>query len=161
MKTTTAIVMCIFILNACQLKKESPIFESYLEKMEIEKVLYNSVGGWALTKDTSLLYSIIANDYNFLEVHPNGKVVKGITEFKQAENFWLDPRFKAVSCEMWDLHINLSRDGSVAWFYCMLNDINEWDGKPAAWENTRWTGVLEKRDGRWQTVQQHFSFAGN
>ena len=22
-----------------------------------------------------------------------------------------------------------------------------------------WTGVLEKRDGRWVTVQQHFSFA--
>jgi hypothetical protein len=22
-----------------------------------------------------------------------------------------------------------------------------------------WTGVLEKRDGRWGTVQRHFSFA--
>ena len=27
------------------------------------------------------------------------------------------------------------------------------------WKNTRWTGVLEKREGRWVMAQQHFSFA--
>jgi hypothetical protein len=32
-------------------------------------------------------------------------------------------------------------------------------GKPASWENVRWAGVVEKRDGRWVIVQQHFSFA--
>jgi len=37
--------------------------------------------------------------------------------------------------------------------------MNTWAGKPANWENARWTGVLENRDGRWQIVQQHFSFA--
>jgi len=47
----------------------------------------------------------------------------------------------------------------VAWWYCMLDDINEWDGQPASWENTRWTGVLEKREGKWVIVQMHFSFA--
>ena len=31
--------------------------------------------------------------------------------------------------------------------------------RPASWEDTRWTGVLEKRDGRWVMVQQHFSIA--
>jgi hypothetical protein len=31
----------------------------------------------------------------------------------------------------------------------------------ASWENTRWTGVVEKRDGRWVIVQQHFSFASD
>lgn len=42
----------------------------------------------------------------------------------------------------------------------MLDDINEWKGQPANWENTRWTGVLEKRDNNWIIVQMHFSFAG-
>ena len=41
----------------------------------------------------------------------------------------------------------------------MLDDMNEWKGQPANWENTRWTGVTEKRDGKWVIVQQHFSFA--
>ena len=67
--------------------------------------------------------------------------------------------FKAEVDEIKDLTINLSRSGDVAWFYCILNDINEWQGQPANWENTRWTGVLEKRDGRWVIMQQHFSFA--
>ena len=58
-----------------------------------------------------------------------------------------------------DLNVTLSRSGDVAWFSCMLDDMNTWKGQPANWENTRWTGVLEKRDGRWVLVQQHFSFA--
>ncbi|MEW5983137.1 MAG: nuclear transport factor 2 family protein [Acidobacteriota bacterium] len=37
--------------------------------------------------------------------------------------------------------------------------VNTYKGQPASWEDTRWTGVLEKRDGRWVIVQQHFSFA--
>jgi hypothetical protein len=35
----------------------------------------------------------------------------------------------------------------------------EWNGKPSCWKDTRWTGVLEKREGRWVIVQMHFSFA--
>jgi tetratricopeptide (TPR) repeat protein len=115
--------------------------------------------GWAKTKDFRLLYGVIANDPDFLEVHPDGAVVKGFEDFKKAEKFWGSPDFKAVRYEIRDLKIKLSKSGDVAWFYCILDDINEWKGQPANWENTRWTGVLEKRDGRWVMAQQHFSFA--
>jgi len=115
--------------------------------------------GWAKDKDFGLLYGIIANDADFLEVHPDGNVVKGIEEFKKAEKLWRSPDFKAVRYEVRDFKIKLSKSGDVAWFFCILDDINEWKGQPANWENTRWTGVLEKRDGRWVMVQQHFSFA--
>lgn len=50
-----------------------------------------------------------------------------------------------------------SRSGDVAWFFRMLDDVNEWKGQPASWIDTRWTGVLEKREGRWRMVQMHFS----
>ena len=115
--------------------------------------------GWAKTKDFRLLYGVIANDPDFLEVHPDGAVVKGFEDFKKAEKFWGSPDFKAVRYEIRDLKIKLSKSGDVAWFYCILDDINEWKGQPANWENARWTGVLEKRDGRWMMAQQHFSFA--
>jgi Tol biopolymer transport system component len=108
---------------------------------------------------SSTLYNTIANDPDFLEVHPEGDVVKGFEEFKKAERLWMSPNFKAVRYEIRDLRIKLSKSGDVAWFFCILDDINEWKGQPANWENTRWTGVLEKRDGRWVMVQQHFSFA--
>ena len=35
------------------------------------------------------------------------------------------------------------------------------DGQPGCWQDTRWTGVLEKRDGRWVIMQMHFSFAAD
>ena len=128
------------------------------ELKQVEKAIHACIG-WAKTKDFGLLYGVIANDADFLEVHPDGKVVRGFEEFKKAEAFWGSPDFKAVRYEIRDLKIKLSRSGDVAWFACILDDINEWKGRPASWEDTRWTGVLEKRDGRWVMVQQHFSFA--
>jgi ketosteroid isomerase-like protein len=128
------------------------------EKKLVEKAIHNCIG-WAKNKDINLLYSVIANDTSFIEIHPNNRVVKGFEEFKKAEKFWMDPDFKAIRYEIKDLDINFSKTSNVAWFYCVLDDINEWKGQPANWENTRWTGVLEKRNGKWVVVQQHFSFA--
>jgi L-ascorbate metabolism protein UlaG (beta-lactamase superfamily)/ketosteroid isomerase-like protein len=128
------------------------------ERESIEKAIHACIG-WAKDKDFGLLYSVIAADADFLEVHPDGKIVRGIEEFKKAEAFWGSPDFKAVRYEIRDLSIKLSRSGDVAWFACILDDINEWKGRPANWEDTRWTGVLEKREGRWVMAQQHFSFA--
>ena len=140
--------------------EEKKAIDTESEIASITDAIQNTIG-WAKTKDIDLLYSIIANDPNFIEIHPNERVVLGFEEFKRAEAFWLDPRFKAVGYETKDLKITLSSSGEVAWFYCILDDMNEWDGEPANWMNTRWTGVLEKRNTKWRMVQQHFSFASN
>ncbi|MGD0015677.1 MAG: nuclear transport factor 2 family protein [Bryobacteraceae bacterium] len=124
----------------------------------MEKAIRNSIG-WAKNKDLNLLYSVIADDPDYLEVAPNARVVKGIQEFRKAEKFWMSPDFRAIRYEIRDLKIDFSRSGEVAWFFCVLDDINEWKGQPANWENTRWTGTLEKRDHQWVIVQMHFSFA--
>jgi len=155
-KTTLLIGICIIFFSFIIIPKENKV-DYEKEKITINEIIQNTTG-WAKEKDTTLLYSIIAHDANYLEVHPGEKVVKGINQFKEAEKIWLDTRFKHIRFKTSDMHINLSQDGSVAWFYCILDDINEWDGKSAAWENTRWTGVLEKRDGVWRMVQMHFSF---
>jgi ketosteroid isomerase-like protein len=139
-------------------KQEKNTINSEAEKAVIEKTILNSIG-WAKNKDLQLLYSVIANDSCYLEVQPEGRIVKGIAEFKKGEKFWMNPNFKAIRVETRDMHINISQSGTVAWWYCELDDINEWKGQPANWENTRWTGVLEKRNGKWVIVQMHFSFA--
>lgn len=126
------------------------------EVAAVERAIDGTIG-WAKVKDFDLLYSIIANDSAYLEVHPEDVVVKGFTEFKRMEEFWASPDFQAVRYEIRDLQITLSRSGDVAWFFCLLDDINEWRGQPASWINVRWTGVLEKRDGTWAMVQMHFS----
>jgi ketosteroid isomerase-like protein len=156
MKRIAFLIMVLIIASCNNKKAEKTDYNEDL--ILIEQVINNSIG-WAKNKDLKLLYSVIANDTAFREVHPDNSVVKGISEFKKAERFWMDPDFKAIRYEIRDLDIQISGSGTVAWWYCLLDDINEWKGQPANWENTRWTGVTEKRDGKWVIVQQHFSFA--
>ena len=128
------------------------------EIIEISKVIDSCIG-WFRNKDFELSFSTVAHDSNFIEVHPSDRIVRGFDQFKKNSEIFKHPDFQYVRHEIKELTINLSRSGEVGWFYCVLNDINTWKGQPANWENTRWTGVLEKRDGQWVIVQQHFSFA--
>lgn len=156
MKIRGTILLAVWV---CLSLAPAPAAEDRDAEMEAITRAIHACIGWAKTKDFGLLYGVIANDADFLEVHPDGNVVTGFEEFRKAEAFWGNPDFKAVRYEIRDLRIHLSESGDVAWFHGLLDDINEWKGRPANWENTRWTGVLEKRDGRWVMAQQHFSFA--
>jgi len=155
-KILSVIISVFIIILSCQSQKDT--FNKETEKQLVEKAIHNSIG-WAANKDIDLLYSIIANDTNYIEVDPNQRVIRGFSDFKKAEDFWMSDDFKAIRYEISDLVINFSKSGNVAWFFCRLDDMNEWKGQPANWENTRWTGVLEKRNGNWIIVQMHFSFA--
>ena len=135
--------------NKAYVKAELPV---------IEETLRASIG-WAKDKDFGLLYSVIANDSNYLEVGPTPGIIRGFTEFRKNETYWGSPDFRAIGYEIRDLVIIISEKGDVAWYYCVLDDLNEWKGQPANWINARWTGVLEQRKGRWVIVQMHFSFA--
>jgi hypothetical protein len=130
------------------------------EKREIARVV-SSVIGWAKTKDLDLFYGSIAHDEDYISVTPGKRVIKRFEDVKQNVPFWMSPDFQYVRHELKDLEIKLARCGTVAWFYCVLDDINTYKGEPAAWENARWTGVVEKRDGQWVVVSQHFSFAND
>ncbi len=44
------------------------------------------------------------------------------------------------------MNINIAKSRNIAWYYCVLDDMNTWKDQPANWENARWTVVLEKRD---------------
>lgn len=147
-----------FIILSCNNGDDKEKAQSKSETEAVKVAIRNSIG-WAKEKDFKLLYSIIANDPGYLEVDPDSKVIRGFDEFKQNESFWGNPAFKAIRYNIRDLTINFSKNGDVAWFYCILDDINEWKGQPASWMNTRWTGVLEKRKEKWVIVQMHFSFA--
>jgi hypothetical protein len=157
-KQRFCVILAIVVLISCQDKETGN--KAYIkgELPVIEKSIKNAIG-WAKNKDFDLLYSVIANDSNYLEVDPKPPIIRGFEEFKKNEVFWGDPNFKAILYEIRDLKISVSESGTVAWFYCILDDINEWKGQPASWMNTRWTGVLEMRKGKWVIVQMHFSFA--
>jgi ketosteroid isomerase-like protein len=150
----------VLSIYSCRKAPQASTIDRTAEISAIGKSIHAAIG-WAKNKDFNLLYSVIADDSSYLEVDPGKGLIQGIRQFKENETFWSNPAFKAIRYDIRDLKINLSRSGDVSWFYCVLDDVNEWKGSPASWLNTRWTGVLEKRDGRWRIVQMHFSFAND
>lgn len=153
------IILQLFFLFTTSCNQQNGVeFDTQKERKAVEQTL-NNVFGWAIDKDFELFYSSIVNDSSFISVTPYNRVKFGFNEVRKDSAFWGSPHFKAIRHELRDLHINFSQSGDVVWFFCYLDDINEWKGQPANWENVRWTGVLEKRNGKWRVVQQHFSFA--
>ena len=130
------------------------------EKAIIAKVIRDSIM-WALTKDVAMQKDAMAHDEDLLIIWTGSThITSGWKEHEKSFEAWLDPRFKAVHTEVRDLVIHLSRSGDVAWYSATLDDVVSWDGRTGKFgEGLRWTGVLEKRDGRWVIVQMHASLA--
>jgi hypothetical protein len=135
------------------------VVDKATDRAEIQRVIESSIT-WALTKDKSLLDSIFTHDGDLFIYNPGVFEPDVGFEPLQAlwDQFWSSDDFKATGFDLRDLRINLARSGTVAWFSGVMDDHGEWQGKPASWLNTRWTGVLERRDARWVIVQQHFSW---
>ncbi|MFH1851334.1 MAG: nuclear transport factor 2 family protein [Candidatus Neomarinimicrobiota bacterium] len=128
------------------------------ETAVITEVVRDGIG-WAMTKDLDRLYSIMAQDENLHIINPDDSEVNGFKAFSEmAESFWMDDRFKATGFDVRNLRITFSQSGTVAWYACRLDDLYEWDGRAGAWKDVRWSGIVEKRDGRWVHTQMHFSF---
>jgi len=114
--------------------------------------------GWFKDKDFDRFFGAVVNDPKYISILPSDRIIRGYDQVRKNSVIYKDPEFKYVRHEIRNLTINLSQSGDTAWFFCNLDDINTWKGEPANWENARWTGVLEKIDGKWVLVQQHFSF---
>jgi ketosteroid isomerase-like protein len=132
------------------------------EKAAVAKVVDASIG-WFATKDLGLLESSLARGPELFIFHPDSKTtVRGYEEFEKLIPFWMSPDVKYLRHEIRDLVVHLSAKGDTAWYSAILDDCAEIKGQPScAWTDVRWTGVLEKRTGRWVIVQMHFSFASD
>ncbi len=134
---------------------------SSLEKEEIFKVLHASFA-WAKTKDRGLFERSFTHDEDFFTFYPESKnTVVGWRMFERFLDGWMDPRNRAKGYDIRDARIMVSRSGDVAWFSAVVDDDGEFDGKPWASKDIRWTGVLVKLGGAWRIAQQHMSEASD
>ena len=129
------------------------------DKAAIAKVIDDSIG-WFATKDFDRLFGAFADDADFLIFHPDSKsTIRGSEAFREHSRFFSNPDMVYAGHEIRDLKIDRSPAGDAAWFSALLDDCWKYKGEKGCWDDCRWTGVLEKRDGRWVIVQMHFSFA--
>ncbi len=81
------------------------------ERWPIEQAMRECIG-WAKTKDFRLLYNVIANDADFLEVHPDGEVGQGLRRIPEGGVVLGQPRTSRRSAsDIRDLKITLSKTG--------------------------------------------------
>ncbi len=129
------------------------------EKKAIAEAI-NSTIGWFENKDFDLLFSVSADDEDYFIFHPTSDAtIHGIDAFREFSEIWKDPDTKYVSHSITDLRIHLHESFQVAWFSAFLDDCGEYQGEKSCYDDARWTGVLEKRKGKWVIMQMHFSFA--
>jgi hypothetical protein len=159
MKNFAAVALTVALAWSCGTTLAAGI-KADDEKAVIAKVIRDNIG-WALTKDRPLAESTMAHDQQLFIFNPDSGSTVGWDQLVKNFDFWMDPRFKATRLDIRDLRIDQSPSGVTAWWSCILDDLGEWDGRPIGWKDTRWTGVLEKRAGRWLIVQMHFSFASD
>jgi ketosteroid isomerase-like protein len=154
------IILLVITVGGCSTMNNENAIEA--ERVEIRKVIQNSIG-WVATKDKKLVFSCFADDPELFWFSPRDDgTINGFRAFVElTEGFFMLDDFKHVGYEIKNLQINLSRSGDMAWYHARLDDFNNWKGQPVNWEDVRWTGVLEKRDGIWVIVQMHFSDAND
>jgi len=127
------------------------------EKQAVAKVVGDNVA-WFKDKDFDLLYSTMTNNPDLFMYQLDTKTtIRGFDEFKKYSEGWRNPEVRYGGHRFHDLDIRLSRSGDVAWFATQLEDCAIFKDQPPRCFTTRYTGVLEKRGGRWLLVQQHFS----
>ena len=138
---------------------EDPAGDEAAERAAIAQVIDDSIG-WFATKDFERMYGAFAHDPDFFIFHPDSKsTIRGFDAFREHSRVFENPDFIYAGHEISDLAIKISRAGETAWFHALLRDCWSYKGEKGCWEDCRWTGVLEKREGRWVIVQTHFSFA--
>jgi pimeloyl-ACP methyl ester carboxylesterase len=151
--------LCVLAVVVC---RGLPAADGEKEKAAVRQVAYTFVG-WALdnTKVEALKASLSHDDGFFMFQPDSGSTIKGYQEFTKLIPGWLSPDFKATRTELREVKVDISKSGDTAWISSILDDCGEFKGKPGCWYDCRYTGVLEKREGRWVIVQAHFSLASD
>jgi len=127
------------------------------ETRAISKVIEDNIG-WFKTKDFGLLFSTYNNGPDLLMYQLDTQsTIKGFDELQKYSVGWKNPDVSYFGHKFSDTQIHVSQSGDVAWFSTMLEDCARIKGREPRCFTSRYTGVLEKRDGRWLIVQQHFS----
>jgi len=144
----------IVALSGCEEPKETINIQDELTAVEnvLEKyVIANE------NQDFSLIEQIWAGDDNIIllgtdshEKYIGWKSIKMAiqSQFKEFEDTYIS---------ITDQKININSCGDIAWFSEFLNYNFIYHGRAMSFEDIRFTGVLEKRDGTWLLVQGHVS----
>ncbi|MGO9120737.1 MAG: YybH family protein [Desulfomonilaceae bacterium] len=126
------------------------------EPTQIEKEVKDWLNVYAKAyekKDINALMSMIAAEAVFIDSSPQGRYI-GADPIKKAYQAEFTQMQSVVMEPTW---LTASTKGDLAWFAAELTAKVDL-GKEKFVVPGRWTGVLEKREGKWVIILSHFSY---
>jgi ketosteroid isomerase-like protein len=109
------------------------------------------------TQDFAVLERLVAHDNSMVHIGTDtGEIWRGWDELRAATV----EQFEGLECydaTIKDLQVTLSASGDVAWYSHLLDAHITSESGEYMWTDARFTGVFERRDGRWRMVQTHVS----
>ncbi len=101
--------------------------------------------------------ALVANDPEMIIIGTDtAEYIIGFDAFREAREQQF-ASFENVEYNVDEQTIGVAESGNVAWFTQRFDLFLLAQKNPVSLEDIRVTGVLEKRDGRWQIVQLHTS----
>ncbi len=146
-----SLFLLLFVLSSCVQQVD---FDA--EKEQINTVLDLNIKA-SETKDIAAISNVYAHDSDMIVFGTD--LAERFVGWENLEKSLKEmfAAFNDVSYEVSNRTIKIDKSGDVAWF-TEIQDIklivNE---EPLEIKNARYTGVFEKRDGKWVIVQSHFS----
>jgi len=145
-------VVIIFLsLSACTQKVDLEA-----EKAQVKTVI-DQIEQLFETEDMELFSKIYAHDSDMVIFGTDA--AERFVGWKPVKEWFQQSfvSFENTKLTVKDQVIKVHKSGEVAWF----SEIVDWDlvaqGQPVTIQGTRFTGVLEKRNGNWVIVQVHAS----
>lgn len=152
-----------FLTNSCeneaeddlnQVQKENVDYAK--EKLDISKILDNLASA-SESGNFEMIKSIWWPSKDVLIIGTeSGEKLEGWEAISKAIKKQFK-RFENTLISITDQTIWLNEDASVAWFFEELNYNFVYEEKAMTFEDIRFTGVMQKKDGEWRLVQQHMS----
>lgn len=151
--SVVSLILLVAIIS-CQGKKEKINPEE--EIAEIENVLDQYVIANE-NQDFSIIENIWANDDDIELIGTDSdELLTGWESIKSAIQNQFES-FENTYISVNDQHIHLNTSGNTAWFFETLNYNFLYKGEAMSFEGIRFTGVMLKRNEKWEIVQGHLS----
>ena len=126
------------------------------EKKAVESVIHQFFD--ALNEqDLATMSRITAHDDDMVHIGTDtGEFWVGWQHLRE-DTIQMFEGLQSYSADIQNLRISLSQSDDVAWFSFILNTEVKTEEETVHTNNSRYTGVMEKRDDHWQLVQTHLS----
>src|SRR5687768_13478938 len=110
-----------------------------------------------IKKDMAFFENVMASDYVYSD--PQGKMFDRAGNLAQLKKEWTDATYKAVSATTENPKVKIMGNAALITADWTFTSQGTAQGAETHFDKGRYTGVYEKRDGKWMLVAEHFSEA--